>query len=88
MSDSIEHLAADVLKKLHGSRSLPPVAAVEALTPFLDAMGRETSKSKLADASTAAVTELVRSLKENHAASNDLWEEAIEATLSFVNEQS
>jgi hypothetical protein len=88
MSDIIEHIAADALKMLRGARSLPPVDTVEALTPFLDAMGRETSKSKLADASTAAVTELVRSLKENHAASNDLWEDAIETTLSFVNQQS
>jgi hypothetical protein len=88
MSDSVEHLAADVLKLLHGARSLPSVEAVEELTPYLDVMGRDTSKSKLADASTASVTKLVRSLKENHAASDDLWEEAIEATLSFVNEQS
>jgi hypothetical protein len=88
MSDIIEHIAAEAAKMLHGARSLPPVHTVEALTPFLDAMGRETSKSKLADASTAAVTELVRSLKENHAASNDLWEDAIETTLSFVNQQS
>lgn len=88
MSEIIEHIAAEALKMLQGARSLPPVDTVEALTPFLDAMDRETSKSKLADASTAAVTELVRSLKENHAASNDLWEDAIESTLSFVNEQS
>lgn len=30
----------------------------------------------------------VQSLKENHAASNDLWEEAIGATLSFMSELS
>jgi hypothetical protein len=33
------------------------------------------------------LTELARSLKENHAASNDLWQEAIEATLSYANER-
>jgi hypothetical protein len=58
------------------------------LRPFLEAMHKEHSTSKLAEASTGAVTELARSLRENHAASNDLWEEAIEATLSFLNEQS
>jgi hypothetical protein len=88
MSDGVKELTSDALRILHGARSLPPVEAVEALGPFLEAMRGEPSKSKLADASTAAVTELVRSLKENHAASNDLWEEAIEATLSFVNEAS
>ena len=44
------------------------------------------SGDKLADASTTAVTELVRSLKVNYAASDDLWQDAIDATLSFANE--
>jgi hypothetical protein len=35
---------------------------------------------------TDAVTPLARSLKENHRASNDFWQDAIEATLSFANE--
>jgi hypothetical protein len=51
-------------------------------------MRREAFGDKLADASAAAVTELVRSLKDNRAASDDLWQKAIEATLSFVNEAS
>jgi len=88
MSDGVEELSSGALRILHGARSLPPVEAAEALRPFLETMHKAHSTSKLADASTNAVTELARSLRENHAASNDLWEEAIEATLSFVNEQS
>jgi hypothetical protein len=49
-------------------------------------MRKSGSDDALARASIAAVTELVRSLKENHAASDDLWQEAIEATLSYANE--
>jgi hypothetical protein len=86
MSDGVKELTSGALRILHGARSLPPVEAVEALRPFLEMMHKEHSTSKLAEASTDAVTELARSLKENRAASNDLWEEAIEATLSFVNE--
>ena len=67
---------------------IPPVEAAEALTPFLNLMHKQGSTDKLASASVAAVTELSRRLKENHAASDDLWQEAIEATLSFVNEVS
>ena len=49
-------------------------------------MRRERPRERFADASTAAVTEPVRSLNENQEASNDLWEEAIEATLTFAEE--
>jgi hypothetical protein len=56
----------------------------EALRPFLDTMRKSGSAD--ARASIAAVAELARSLKENHAASDDLWQEAIEATLSYANE--
>ena len=79
-----EHAASKVLRILHGARSLPPVEAAEALGPYLKSM-RTKGSGQLGDASIAAVTELVRSLKENHAASDDLWQDAIEATLSFVN---
>jgi hypothetical protein len=88
MSDGNKKLVSDALRILHGARSLPPVEAAEALRPFLESMRREAFGDKLADASTTAVTELVRSLKDNHAASDDLWQEAIEATLSFVNQAS
>jgi hypothetical protein len=88
MSDGIRQKASEVLRILHGARGLPPVEAAEALTPFLDLMRMQGSTDKLASASVAAVTELSRSLKENHAASDDLWQEAIETTLSLVNEVS
>jgi hypothetical protein len=44
-------------------------------------MRKSGSDDALARASIAAVTELARSLKENHAVSDDLWQEAIEAQL-------
>ena len=78
-------MAANALRVLHGARGLPPVEAVEALTPFLQTL-EKASGDKLAAASAAAVTELVRSLKEKHAASDDLWQQAIETTLSLANE--
>jgi hypothetical protein len=77
---------SEVLRILHGARSLPPEEAAEALKPFLESMRKSGSGDALARASIAAVTELARSLKENHAASDDLWQEAIEATLSYANE--
>jgi hypothetical protein len=88
MSHGNKQLASEALVILHGARSLPPDEAVEALRPFLESMRAKDSSGKLADASTAAVRELARSLKENHAASDDLWQEAIEATISFANEAS
>jgi hypothetical protein len=86
MGYSNKQLASDALTILHGARGLPPDEAVEALRPFLESMRTIGSGDKLADASIAAVTELARNLKENHAASDDLWQEAIEATVSFANE--
>ncbi len=77
---------SDVLRILHGARSLPPVEAAEALRPFLESMGKSASGDTVARASIAAVTELARSLEENHAASDDLWQEAIDATRSYANE--
>ena len=86
MTNGDKQSTTDVLQILHGARSLPPVEAAEALKPFLESMRQSESDDALARASIAAVTELARSLKENHAASNDLWQEAIEATLSYANE--
>jgi hypothetical protein len=40
----------------------------------------------LAHASTAAVSALVERLEAKGVASNDLWEDAIESSLSFANE--
>jgi hypothetical protein len=87
MSDGITQKASEVLRTLHSARRLPSAEAAEALAPFLDLMYQQGSKDKLGSASLAAVTKLSRSLKENHAASDDVWQEAIEATLSFVNER-
>jgi hypothetical protein len=82
-----KQLASDALRILHGARSLPPAEAVAALRPFLESMRKETSKGdRLADASSAAVNELVRSLEANRAATDDLWQDAIDATLSFADE--
>jgi hypothetical protein len=88
MSNKINETMADALRVLHGARSLPPVEAAEALRPFWSQCGPMPASDKLADASSAAVTELARSLKENHAAPDDLWQNAIEATLSFLNERA
>jgi hypothetical protein len=88
MSDDIKQMASEVLRILHGARALPPAEAADVLMPFLDLMRRQGSTDTLASASVASVTKLSRSLKDNHAASDDFWQEAIEATLSFVNEVS
>jgi hypothetical protein len=87
MSDGEKQQTSDVLQILHGARGLPPAEAAEALRPFLESMRKSDSGDALARASIAAVTELARSLKENHAASDDLCLEAIEATLSYANEE-
>jgi hypothetical protein len=87
MSDHDKEMAADTLRTLHGARSLPPLQAAEALQPFLEAMkGKKSTGDKLADASAEAVMALARNLETNQAASDDLWQEAIEATLSYANE--
>jgi hypothetical protein len=80
-------LVGDVLHILHGARSLPSVEAVEALRPFVNTMrNRASGNDRLADASAAAVGALVRRLEAKGVATDDLWEEAIEASLSFANE--
>jgi hypothetical protein len=82
-------LVGNVLHILHGARGLPPAKAIEALRPFVDAMRNRVSGSdRLADASAAAVGALVQRLEAKGVASDDLWEEAIESSLSFANEAS
>jgi hypothetical protein len=71
LSNKINETPAYALRVLHGARSLPPVEAAEALRPFLESMRTMPASDKLADASSAAATELARSLKENHAAPDD-----------------
>jgi hypothetical protein len=79
--------ASHTLRILHGARSLLPAEAVAALRPFLESIRKETSQGDiLADAASAAVSELVRSLEANHSAPDDLWQDAIDATLSYANE--
>lgn len=79
----LPHAAGD----LHGARGLPPSEAVEALRPFLNTMGSRTLGSDLlADASADALGALVQRLEATGIAANDLWEEAIQASLSFANE--
>jgi hypothetical protein len=74
---------------LHGARSLPPAEAVAALRPFVNKMrNRPSGSDRLADASAAAVSALVQRLETEGVATNDLWEVAIESSLSFANEAS
>jgi two-component sensor histidine kinase len=80
-------LVNDVLHILHGARSLPPTEAIEALRPFMNTMrDRASGTDRFADASAAAVSALVQRLEAKGGASDDLWEEAIESSLSFANE--
>ena len=79
----------DVLHILHEAQSLPPAEAIEALRPFINTMRNRTfSADRLADASAAAVSALVQRLESKGVATDDLWEEAIESSLSFANEAS
>ena len=88
MNSGEEQLKADTLRALHGARSLPPAEAAEALRPFLEAMNNQYNDDKLAVASITAVRTLARSLKDHHTATDDLWQEAIESTLSFMNKSA
>jgi hypothetical protein len=85
----LPHQIHDVLHILHGARSLPSAEAVAALRPFLNAMRNRVAESdKIADASVAALDALVHRLENQGIANDDLWEEAIESSLSFLNEVS
>jgi two-component sensor histidine kinase len=82
-------LLNDVLHVLHGARSLPSTEAIEALRPFMNAMrDRVSGNDRIADASAAAVSALVQRLESGGVATDDLWEEAIESSLSFANSAS
>jgi hypothetical protein len=83
----LPNASGDVLHILHGARGLPSSEAVEALRPFLNTMGNRAFRSDvLADASADAVSALVQRLEATGIATDDLWEEAIEASLSFANQ--
>jgi hypothetical protein len=82
----LPQLVCDVLHILHGARSLPAAEAIEALRPFMNTMHyRDFGSDGLAHASTAAVSALVQRLEADGVATNDLWEYAIESSLSFAN---
>ncbi len=85
----LPELVCDVLHILHGARGLPPAEAVEALRPFINTMRcRASGSDRLADASATAVGALVQRLEFEGVATDDLWEDAIESSLSFANEAS
>jgi len=76
-----------ILHILHGARGLPSTEAVGVLRPFVDAMhNRISGRDRLANAAARAVGALVQRLEAEGIATDDLWEEAIEASLSFANE--
>jgi hypothetical protein len=85
----LPHQIHNVLHILHGARRLPSAEAVAALRPFLNAMRNRVAESdKIADTSVAAIDALVHRLENRGIANDDLWEEAIESSLSFLNELS
>jgi hypothetical protein len=49
---------------------------------------RVSGTDRLADTSAAAVNALVQRLETKGVATDDLWEEAIESSVSFANEVS
>ena len=82
----LPQLIKDVLGILHGARSLSSAEAVAALQPFVDTMrSQPLGNDRFAQASAGAVGALVQSLEAKGFATDDLWEEAIEASLSFAN---
>jgi hypothetical protein len=85
----LPHQIHSVLHILHGARSLPSAEAVAALRPFLNAVRDRVEKDDpIAVASVAAVDALIQGLENQGIANDDLWEEAIESSLSFANEAS
>ncbi len=83
----LPQLASDILHVLHGARGLPSKEAVNGLRPFVNAMrNRVSGNDHLADAAAGAVGALMQKLETQGVATDDLWEEAIEASLSFANE--
>jgi hypothetical protein len=85
--DQLPQLVKNLLHILHGARSLPSAEAVAALRPFVNTMcDCRSGNNRLADAAAGAVDALVQRLEANGSADDDLWEQAIEASLSFANE--
>jgi hypothetical protein len=85
----LPHLADQALHILHGARELPTTQAVDALQPFVKAMRHQTpNDTRLGDVSAAAVNRLIHSLTTQGTACDDVWQSAIDTTLSFANEMS
>jgi|HubBroStandDraft_6_1064221.scaffolds.fasta_scaffold5114717_1 hypothetical protein len=59
-----------------GGRSAKPIFRIDA---------QERLATHLPAPQSPQLRNFARSLKENHAASDELWQEAIEATLSYAN---
>jgi hypothetical protein len=84
--ERLSQLINDTLRILHGARSLPSAEAVAALQPFVNTIrSQPLGNDRFAHASAGAVDTLVQSLEANGFATDDLWEEAIETSLSFAN---
>ena len=80
-------IASDALDALHGARGLPIDEAVAELRSYLNMI------DAAADAKNGGVTDALRSLAslihklESHrSATDDDWQEAIDAMVSFANE--
>jgi hypothetical protein len=87
--EELPRQVSGVLHILHGARGLPCAEAIAALRPFLNKMrDRPAGSDRLGDASSAAVNALVQTLETEGVATDDLWEVAIESSLSFANEVS
>ena len=85
----LPHLADQALHILHGARDQPSSQAIAALQPFIEAMRHRTSHNRqLGDASATAIDQLIECLSRTRVASDDVWQSAIESTLSFANEIS
>lgn len=86
MSQGDRKIADDVLRILHGARGLPPSEAIKALRPFLNEMNsRIPGGDRFGDASAMAVSDLVLSLETKSIATDDIWLDAIQTTLSLAD---
>jgi hypothetical protein len=86
MSDGVKELTSGALRILHGARSLPPVEAVEALRPFSELMHKEHSTEQTCRSLNRRSNGTGAKSQREPRSIERFLEEAIEATLSFVNE--
>lgn len=88
MVDVTGKLADDALHVLHGARQLLPPDALKLLSPLLSRLCACVDPDCYVDAARAALTELINSLKNKNEATNDIWLDAIETTVSLANATS